>query len=182
MGWIQYVLFYLIWVYVGLFYEELKNIVHDIQARKKIFALSAVSILLLLILSFLGQSLNMQQNKFPPNVVFLLYSMCLMSLILYNLPILNAFFARCEQSKQLRKIVNAFSTKSMTVFLYQVFAFNVTIRLSHLLIPRETGLASISKAVLCFVITVPLCYLFTLVFGGVEKWPNIWLDKRRARK
>ena len=52
MGWIQYVLFYLIWVYVGLFYEELKNIVYDIQARKKIFALSVVSILLLLILSF----------------------------------------------------------------------------------------------------------------------------------
>lgn len=180
LGWIRYVFFYLIWVFAGLFYEKIKALSFDDNARKKLVLIAVILLIIQFGLKAYGYSLDMQRNKFPPNITFLIYSILIVSLIIYNLKMLACFFDKASQNRILEKMIRSFSTQSTTIFLYQVFAFNVTIRLSHLLIASDSVLASIAKAVLCFTITVPLCYMFSLIFGGIEKWPNIWLNKGKS--
>ena len=57
----------------------------------------------------------------------------------------------------------------MTIFLYQVFAFNITIRLTGMLIPGSGMVASVAKAVFCFVVTIPICAGLAVIFGRIEK-------------
>ena len=71
LGWIQNISFYALWTYIGLFYSEIKFAVNQKQTRKY-FAFTFVSgAAMICLLHFAGQSLDMQANKFPPNIMFL---------------------------------------------------------------------------------------------------------------
>ena len=118
MGWLQNIAFYSFWVYVGLFYHDIKTAVDQKRTRRYFLYLAAVGMAAICVFYMAGQPLDMQSNKFPPNMVFLVYSVMMMGLIFYALPSLDRLIEKAETSKLFGSVFNLFSTRSMTIFLY----------------------------------------------------------------
>lgn len=176
LGWFQNVAFYSFWTYVGLFYRDIKTLVEQKRTGIYFLGVAAAGAAAIVVLYLLGQSLDMQSNKFPPNMIFLVFSIMMMALIMWGIPYLDRFIGWLETNKIFGGIFNLFSTRSMTIFLYQVYAFTLTIRLTNMLISGNGIGWSIAKSVLCLTITIPVCALLAVIFGKVEK-----LELRRRR-
>ncbi len=169
MGWFQNVAFYSFWTYMGLFYRDIKTAAEQKHTRRYFLYLATAGLAVICILYLAGQPIDMQSNKFPPNLVFLVFSIMMMTLIIFAVPYLDRFIGWLESGKMSGKIFNLFSTRSMTIFLYQVFAFNLTIRLTNILIVGDSIIVSIAKSVFCLVETIPICAGLAVIFGKVEK-------------
>jgi len=186
MGWIQNVFFYSIWTYIGLYYRQL------IKARKdKTNNRPALISVLVIIISVgilyglyrMGFSLNMQHNKFPPNITFFLFSFSAMSLLYIMYPTIERISSCIRQCKWIGMLFKVFCTRSMTVFLYQVFAFNVTLRLINHLSIGNSFLAMSCKAFICFIFTVLICWILGVVFGKIESWSILaHIDRKHKNK
>lgn len=168
MGWIQYVAFYSIWTYIGLFYSHITAGLKQRLFRKRLCSIALSGVGALAALCMMGLSVDMQYNKFPPNLIFGLFSIVMMSLILLLSPQIHKIITNIQKNRLLKGVVYAFSMRSMTVYLYQVFVFGVTIRLSHELIPGSGVVESMIKSFMCLITTVPLCAAMAFVFGKVE--------------
>lgn len=168
MGWLQNVAFYSFWTYVGLFYSDIKLVAEQKNFRRYFLYLAGAGAATICLIYFAGGALNMQSNKFPPNIIFLVYSIMMMALISFSAPCLGRFIEWLEAGKLSGKIFNLFSTRSMTIFLYQVFAFNLTIRLTNMLIHGDGIIVSIAKSVFCLVTTIPACAGLAVIFGKIE--------------
>ena len=169
LGWVQHVALYSFWTYVGLFYRDIKTATEQKHTRRYFLYSAVAGMAMMWMLHLAGQSLDMQSNKFPPNMIFFAFSVMMMGLIIFALPYLDRVMGRMETGKLFGKIFNLFSTRSMTIFLYQVFAFDLTIRLSNMLVPADGILASIAKTVFCLATTIPVCAGLAVVFGKIEK-------------
>lgn len=168
MAWMQKVIFYSLWVYIGLFYNEIKTAVLRNDIRKKAWKLTGVGVFVICILSFVGYTLDMQYNKFPPNIMFFLYSYVVMSVILLGIPTLNKFFESIEKIKVFQRLVNILSTRSLTICLYQGFAFCFTIPLSNEVFQSSGAGSLILKLLFHLVVSVIGCILLAIVFGKIE--------------
>lgn len=169
LGWFQNVTFYLFWTYIGLFYSDLSLKLNQCRFRKYLKSVTLAGIVTLIILFLLDYPIDMQQNKFPPNIMFAIFSIVAVSLILLGLPLVSKVYDRMGKYKVISRVADLFATHSMTIFLYQVFAFNFSIRLTRRLFPDSSLVMSIVKSVICLILTVPLCALFALIFGRVEQ-------------
>lgn len=169
LGWIQNIIFYSFWVYLGLFYKEIKLNLHKRYFKIIIITTTICSFLLLVIFFYKGYPIDMQYNKFPPNIMFALFSNIMMSLILLSIPFINNLYSFFEKNSLIYKIVVLFSTRSMTIFLYQIFAFNLSIPLSNLIFLGNQTLIAIFKSIFCFVLTILICDLLALIFGNFEQ-------------
>lgn len=172
LGWIQNVAFYSFWTYVGLFYNDIIQKVNQKSFRRQMGVIGLAGMVALAVLFLLGYPIDMQHNKFPPNIIFGVFSVMMISLILLAVPYINKLYSYIGNHMVMRKITDFFSSRSMTIFLYQVFAFNLTIPFTNLLIPSGSILLSILKSILCFITTVLLCVVLALVFGIVEQISN----------
>lgn len=166
----QKVAFYGLWTYIGLFYGDIRKGLETRPARLAAAGIAAAGMALLCFLYLDGRNLDMQQNKFPPNLIFLLFSFAAMSVLLLLLPRLDALLERVENTKVAGRIFELYAKRSMTIFLYQAFAFPVTIRAAKLLMPGGDILSGIGKSLFCLITTVPLCAGLALLFGKVETW------------
>lgn len=170
IGWVQNVAFYSLWTYIGLFYPEIKAGLEQKYAQKYLWSMLLLGGISICTLHFFAkQSLDMQRNKFPPNMMFLAFSSLAMPLILLCMPRLDKILARIQSCKFIGKIFNLFSTRSMTIFLYQPFAFNLTIPIANALIPGSSTIATVGKALLCLATTILTCAGFAVIFGRAEK-------------
>lgn len=167
-GWIQNIAFYGLWTYIGLFHKEIALAAKS-KEHQKYFILSAIASSSGMILTFLcGASLDIQYHKFPPNITFALYSIAALSVILLFLPQFNHLFDFWEKNILMRRILDLFSTRSLTIYLYQGFAFNLAMRLVRRLAPRSGFLAPYIQCLFCFAVTVLICAVFAIVLGWVE--------------
>lgn len=169
LGWIQNVIFYSFWLYLGLFYKNIQLNLQESYFRTILIASSICSFLALVFFFYNGYPLDMQYNKFPPNIMFALFSNIMMSLILLSIPFINNLYSFFEKNSLISKIVVLFSTRSMTIFLYQIFAFNLSIPLSNLIFLGNQTLIAIFKSIFCFVLTILICDLLALIFGNFEQ-------------
>ena len=168
MGWVQNISFYAMWTYIGLFYNEITSAINQKHIRKNMAFLFAAGAAAICMLYFAGQPLDMQVNKFPPNIIFFVFSVMMMAAIILAIPCLNRIFDCLEKSNAVNKIFALFSTRSMTIFLYQVFAFNLTIRLANKIIPGSGIIVEIIKSAICLAATVPVCAGMAIIFGKIE--------------
>ena len=168
MGWIQNIAFYVLWTYIGLFYTEIKFITNHSCIKKKLVCIFSIGTATLYILYFAGHSIDMQTNKFPPNIIFFVFTVMMMAAIISVLPYLNRIFDWLEKCNVANKIFVLFSTRSMTIFLYQVFAFNLTIRLANIIVPGDEIIVGIIKSAICLVTTIPVCVGLAIIFGRIE--------------
>lgn len=173
MGWIQNIAFYSFWTYAGLFYSDIRRAVEQKYARKYFLYIVIGAGMTIVMFYFGGQSLNMQANKFPPNITFLIFSIMMMSLIMLMIQHLDRIFDVLEKHKLTGMVLDLFSTRSMTIFLYQVFAFNLTIPSVNMLIHGQGIIVSIIKSLLCLMGTILACSLFAVIFGRIEKVSHV---------
>ena len=115
--------FYLIFLCLGLFYAGIKS-------RRREYTVTAGAVLLMCLTGLLltavvwHRTLNMQENKFPPNLVFLMYSFVVLSVIYLAFPVLKKAYLRITHLVPLLdRLVMDFSKYSVYVFLYQSFSF-----------------------------------------------------------
>lgn len=116
LGWVQNIAFYAFWTYAGLFYKEIKCAVQQKGTRKYFVYISAAGAVAIGVLYFAGCSLNMQSNKFLPNMIFFAFSVMMMALIMLAVPYLSRIFDRLEKNTLANKFFVLFSTRSMTIF------------------------------------------------------------------
>ncbi|MBQ9742388.1 MAG: acyltransferase [Ruminococcus sp.] len=169
LGFVQKISFYALWTFAGMYYPLIREKLTSAKTRVILGAVAVLGAGVLTLLGLSGVSLDMQYNKFPPNMVFLVYSCTAMGVVGLLTPVLDSFFGKIEKTKFLGKIFEQFSVRSMTVFLYQVFAFNITLRAVAVLIPFSSPLWAVVKVIFCLVTTVLLCALLGVAFGWAEK-------------
>ena len=169
LGWIQNVAFYSFWTYMGLFYRDIMLRINQQNFRKKIGWIIIVGAVVLFVLFMLGWPIDMQYNKFPPNIMFGIFSIIMMSLVFLAVPYINKLYDRLETHKRICKMLELYSTRSMTIFLYQVFAFVLTNVPLKFLVPNGGIVVSILKATICLITTVPICAILAVIFGRVEQ-------------
>ncbi|MBR3354811.1 MAG: acyltransferase [Oscillospiraceae bacterium] len=167
-GWFQNVFFYVVWTYIGLFYSEIKASLCKNSFKRLLTFIALCSLSALAVLRANQYSLDMQANKFPPNIAFCFFSIAAMSLIILALPFIDRICKVLCKYKLIDKAFNLFSTRSLTVYLYQVFAFTVTIKAVNYLLHGDTVTLGIIKTSLCFFLTLPLCVLGAALFGKIE--------------
>ena len=150
--------FYLIFMGLGVLYPRLKN-----RSRKGVITATAILILSIILLlvckTFLGDTLDMQTNKFPPNHMFLFYSFAVLCALYIAKPLLKRGYLRMTRCIPiLDKWVLLFSHNSIYVFLYQTFSF--------LIIDIFLRLLKVNNDYLVFAIAL------------VTVYPMIWLSIR----
>ena len=120
---IQKTSFYLIFMGLGVLYPRMKTL----RRKSLIIATTILIVSMILLLSckiFFGNTLNMQSNKFPPNHMFLFYSLVVLSLLYIVKPLINRVYLWITKTIPiLDKWILLFSQNSIYVFLYQTFSF-----------------------------------------------------------
>ncbi len=182
-GWIQNVLFYSIWTYIGLYYQEIKQAGKG-EKRHVLYGLILllVSLGVIFLMYKLGYSMNMQTNKFPPNSVFFFFSVVTMSFLYLIYPGLEKGLKRLAELKCIGKIFNVYCTKSLTIFLYQAFAFNITIPIMKCINMGNPVLTEICKIVVGFITTFLLSGILGIIFGKIESWSIISYIYKKKKK
>ena len=171
------VAFYSFWIYLGLFYPQLKErYVLKGSKRWELAVVATVSIAVLIVLCrFFGVSADMQKHKFPPDGIFLLYSLGAMSLLMLISPALVKAMDCLGRVSVLNWGMEQLSRYSLSVFLYQSFAFIVlkwfTDRCDNVL-PQSVQLVG------CCLLILPLAVVLATAFGPME---NLGRGKRRER-
>lgn len=169
---LQKVTFYTLWTYVGMFYPQISKAIR--RGRTKLLLAAAVlaGIAGMYALYRLGKPMDMQNNKFPPNRIFLLYSCTMMSAVGLVWPLLDNALERLQCYEPFRTVLHQYSNRSMTIFLYQVIVFPLMIYACNILFPGGSAGMAIFKSVLCFVLTVAACTGCAAVFGKLETFAN----------
>ena len=167
-GWIQNVLFYSVWTYIGFYYQSIKCA----EKKRRNVLIAGITLLVsfgaLFILYKAGLGMNMQVNKFPPNTVFYFFSFAAVSVLYLIYPVIDLILKKISKFKLTRKMFDVFCTKSMTVFLYQVFAFIITFKLISYISTGNTFLTDICKLIVCFPVSFFLCGLLGMICGKIE--------------
>ncbi len=168
----QYILFFGMWTYIGMFYSNIKASIQEKKAQKYLLAVFAFSLVMLILAGKRGISLDMQNNKFPPNIIFMIYSFMIMSAIGLLLFPLDRIFRKISESSGIsRKIFGQYEMHSLTVFLYQPFAFLTAIIITSYIPLPAVSAAEFLKAGICFVIAFLLCAGFSAIFSRFESVP-----------
>ncbi len=134
MYYAQMTMFYLIWIFCGMFYPEIRQ-TYRMQKKKLmscgLFISVAAAICMVLIHKVGGITLNMQSNKFPPNLMFLAYSVCGMSALMCLSSYIIKIVEKIKKNTFLRRIFEEYSMHSMTIFLFHPFLFMIMIYIIH---------------------------------------------------
>ena len=113
-----------------------------------------------------GASPDMQGNKLPPNGVFLLYSLAGMSLLGLVLPGMVWLMNRLTRFSVARWGMDMLSRNTLSVFLYQPFAFFLLNRM--MAFGAGMGIGYKPLYALCLVLLIPLGVVLAAVFGPLE--------------
>lgn len=116
--------FYFIWAFLGFkLTEDLKF------SRKQILLISSFILLLLLIAKYyLNISLDMQSNKFPPNYIFLVFSIFSSSIIVYAS---SKVSSETIHSIAKNKFISLFISYGYSLYLWQGLGYAVAIHLQN---------------------------------------------------
>lgn len=125
----QSVFFYSIWIYLGFWFIEA---IYNHPFRKNLFpciAISAISLIIFIILLWKGPALgyhltiNMQRNKFPPNLLFLFYSLILTPFIALFSNQIHSILISLKKFKIWKWIFSQYQNNCYSIFLVHPIAF-----------------------------------------------------------
>lgn len=167
---IKTVLFYMIFTYMGMFFWSW----HDYLSKGKTRILFAILFVIVvgvaIILYFLGMDVDMQNNKFPPNIMFMLYSFAMMILIYYLSDIINKGFMFISKIKVFDFFITQYKQHSCSVFLYQTFgfwAYTILFNKMELLIRLQSY--DVLYLLISLLIMLPVCAVLAFIFSIFEK-------------
>lgn len=167
----NYFFAYGFWVYLGLDYipiiEEKRQ-----DIKPWLIFISLCSLISLLFLFYnVGFSLDMQINKFPPNIMFLCYTIFALSiLVLLKEKIFEIITRLQNKSKILLEICGIYEECSFSIFLVQPFAFIMARELLNFLsLNQLLGINDYLSVVIYFILTVPIAGIMGKLFYQIEK-------------
>jgi fucose 4-O-acetylase-like acetyltransferase len=165
------VLFYGFWMYSGMFFQKL-DMYESIKNKRKIIPI--ISGCALLVVWFVQKNIayaNMQTNKFPPNIVFMIYTLGgLLTFYLLSRHILN-FISILRKNQLFNWIYEQYIESAYTIYLYHPLSF-----LSILIVLEKTPTVKgylYNNQWLCFfvymVLTIPMCAVLGRLFSWGER-------------
>jgi len=162
-------IFYCFWIYLGMFYNILKDNIHINKLKNIIlFIICVVTSVLLVLTPY--YSLDMQINKFPPNFLFLLYTLGALSLMYYfsnHIVILVKFLCK---NIVIDWIFKQYINSGYTIYLFHPFAM--------LLINRSMGFFKVGSFManhnyitffVYIILVIPLGAVLGKLFSWTEK-------------
>jgi hypothetical protein len=163
-------LFYCFWAYLGLFFKRLDW--HE-SAKTKAKIAPIVVFCALAVLWFIQNDAgraNMQSNKFPPNIVFLVYTFGALSALYIFSKYIFAAINRLRKNRLFGWIYKQYIQNCYTVFLYHPLSFLILY-----VVLRYTGLKEylFRNELICFfvymILTIPMCAVAGKLFSWAEK-------------
>lgn len=140
---IFYPLFYGFWIYVGFFLHD----VNKFSFSDKLPICISITVLGIVLTYFfyryLNFSLNMQINKFPPNIIFLSYNLSVLPILFLFCNQINYFLNLLADNKYFGGIFKIYRDFCYTVYLYHPFAFLILEPLVQKLNLNQSGLTPI---------------------------------------
>lgn len=169
-GWyyVPNVAVYSLWIYAGLHYPQLKARYIDRRGKRwELLLTAAVGATLVWVLCQCGGgSPDIQTHKFPPDGVFLAYSLCAMSLFALAAPGLVWVTDWLGRVKILDWAMDRLGRYSLTVFLYQSLAFLLLREIVNR--ADAVGIRQSVQFPICCVLIVVLAVILAVVFGPLE--------------
>ncbi|MDR1761658.1 MAG: acyltransferase [Bacteroidales bacterium] len=166
--------FYSFFTYLGLYFTE-------ITKKIKLFPALAVIIIGLLLMfvlvTFFGQSLNMQYNKFPPNCIFLFYSLVALAILYICSDVIVKAIQFLKRNAVFNWIYQQYEQRGLTIFLFHPFVF---LLLNYL---KKTCLVGVNPTLsfaIIFLLAIPLAAVAGKMFSWVEH-TNIFSIKERKK-
>lgn len=156
--------FYAFWMYCGQYWDTLKAT----RSRKTKLAALAFALLaaagVSAVCGYLEFPVNMQENKFPPNTAFFLFTLAAMSLFYCASDIIIAKVRFLKKFFPFSWLYKAYSQSGYSIYLYQPFVF-VAITYSFKLF----GIHGIMMKhdILGALVIVPLAVVGSAVLGSV---------------
>jgi hypothetical protein len=154
------------WSYIGLFFNELFCKKRKISALFIIVPAFAVIIILHL---FFGQSLNIQDNKFPPNFIFLLYTLVVLGILYIFSGFILKIMSYLKRNSFLRWMLNLYATRSLTIFLFHPFVFLLLNVIKNKIIGFMPDINRLLLFCLIFLLAVPSCAVMGKMFSWIQK-------------
>lgn len=160
---VKNIVFYSFWIYIGFFYNKLKSI--DINLKIKVLTIIVLTLILFLLGITDRYTLDMQFNKFPPNFIFLIYSMTMLSIIY----ILKPYLLKLDNITLINNFIGLYSKYGFTLYLYQPFTYLLIypIYLNMISLSNNTIYTSI-LTIITIVTAIVLNTIFIKPFGKLE--------------
>ncbi|MDR2971123.1 MAG: acyltransferase [Bacteroidales bacterium] len=157
--------FYAFFTYLGLFFTEI------FEKRKTGIAIIIASICMVatvLSIIFLNQSPNMQANKFPPNFLFLIYSLGFLTILYIFSDSIFKFITYIKKNTILNWIYTQYVKHGVTIFLFHPFVFLLLVWLQKSIFH---GVREIIVLIVMLLLSIPLSAVIGYLFSWVEKIP-----------
>lgn len=155
--------FYSFFTYLGLFFSV-------ITEKRKIFpALTIATICLFtmfVLVKFCGQSLNMQNNKFPPNFMFFSFSLVALTIFYVFSDIIVKTIKFLRRNVVFDWIYQQYVQYGLTIFLFHPF---VLLLLDYLKKTCFVGVNSKISFTIILLLAIPLSAIIGKMFSWVEK-------------
>ncbi|MGZ9586203.1 acyltransferase family protein [Paenibacillus marinisediminis] len=162
-SYIKPVSFYMFWTYLGFYYKNTDWIVYK---RVTYFSISFISFLLVyFIVSTTDYRLDMQVNKFPPNIVFFFY--CLGTFFL--LVLLKKSILKFVSILKIDRLLDVYSQYGFTMYLYQPFSYFVLLVInSEIINIFQFTNSKILTLFIYFLFVIFIGLIYPKLFGSVE--------------
>jgi hypothetical protein len=162
------ILFYGFWMYLGIFFKNF-DMYGSIKDKRKI--MPVVIFCALCIVWFIQKNrsyANMQTNKFPPNIVFLVYSFgSLATFYILSKYILN-FIGILRNNKLFNWIYKQYIENCYTIFLYHPLSFLPILFILNKIPNIKDWL--FSHQLICFLVYMVLTIPMYAVIGKLFSW------------
>lgn len=158
---------YSFFVYIGLLLKD----VYKVEFFKKLPYCVGIAIVAFATMYFISDlcnlTLNMQKNKFPPNLVFLFYNLGALAIVFLFCNQINNCLKKISELKFIGEIFNTYKDYCYTCYLYHPFAFLIVSNFITYfdLKPKQTPLLS---TIILWSILVILTALIAKIFARFE--------------
>ena len=167
----NYFFVYGFWVYLGQEYLHIfENQINEVKKKCLFISICSMGTMMMLYYKF-GFELNMQSNKFPPNIMFLTYTIFVLSLfVLLSEMIFKSVIWIKKKFHILEEIFKIYEECSFSIFLIQPIAFATSYSLlCFLSLNKLVEVNDIFSVLVYFILTVPIAALMGKGFYVIEK-------------
>ncbi|KPU43689.1 acyltransferase family protein [Oxobacter pfennigii] len=164
---LRYFTFYILFFILGMYFSD-----KYIALKEFLIIILGLLFIFLLYLGYYG-SFDVQSNKFPPSVFYLIISLFSIFISIY----IKNFELPCEnlyKKNVFLKFLNYSGRNSLTIYLYQGFGGSVIYLLASKLIQLKVSWYIIM--VLCFIVNILVTYLLTIIFTPINKNVNRFIE------
>ncbi|MCL2327922.1 MAG: acyltransferase [Bacteroidetes bacterium] len=166
--------FYGFFTYLGLFFTTIMQRSKQ-QIRNAIIVVACCAITVVLAIVFYDISPSMQNNKFPPTFIFLVFSLGLLGLLyIFSNHIIRAINF-CKRNSVFAWVYKQYTKHGLTIFLFHPFVFLLLAEIRRMLFGG--GNNSWYAFTVIVVLAIPLSACTGYLFAWVEKLAQIKIKK-----